>query len=315
MNQLIVEPKDSDPHRWDHQDLLTRLGQDGALLLRNFNWDVEEFCQLCERFPQKFMSYRAGAYQREKFAGKSNLLTVNQGKMPISLHGEMHYKRRKPDFIWFYCETAPIRGGETLVADGKKIFKGLSKSTQQLLRQKPIIYWRSFSPAFWPKVFGTQRQWLVRGFCRIEGMKAHFDSDGYLTTQYQSYAVSKQPDGDFSFINNLLVIVHDSPKLPKAYLDMCTSRVAFGDGTELPEGLIQEIQGVCGEVTFPIEWSRGDVCVIDNRRTMHGRNSIAADCPRKILTRLGSHSRPLLSTRLSKLSISSSPKGVSGSFS
>lgn len=55
----------------------------------------------------------------------------------------------------------------------------------------------------------------------------------------------------------------------------------FGDGSEIPSGYVRHIQEVIWKNISIIPWQKGDVLVIDNKRTSHGRLPYSG--PRSIL--------------------------------
>ncbi len=47
--------------------------------------------------------------------------------------------------------------------------------------------------------------------------------------------------------------------------------VYYGDGSSLEESALEEIRGVLAEAAVHFPWSRGDILMLDNMLTAHGR--------------------------------------------
>ncbi|MGL1446921.1 TauD/TfdA family dioxygenase, partial [Vibrio parahaemolyticus] len=47
--------------------------------------------------------------------------------------------------------------------------------------------------------------------------------------------------------------------------------VVYGDGAPIEDAVLDEIRGVYRDVTFSFPWAQGDVLLLDNMLTAHGR--------------------------------------------
>jgi hypothetical protein len=60
--------------------------------------------------------------------------------------------------------------------------------------------------------------------------------------------------------------------------------ITFGDGTPLDREAVEVATRIGDELSFDLQWRRGDVALVDNYRTMHGRRPFAGT--RKVLASL-----------------------------
>jgi hypothetical protein len=61
--------------------------------------------------------------------------------------------------------------------------------------------------------------------------------------------------------------------------------VYYGDGTEIEDSVIAEICEIYREATVSFAWQKGDILMLDNMLTAHGRNPYVGD--RKIVVAMG----------------------------
>ncbi len=55
------------------------------------------------------------------------------------------------------------------------------------------------------------------------------------------------------------------------------------DGSEIPDDIMSEVKEVSDRLTININWNDNELCMIDNKRMMHGRRAILENEKRDIL--------------------------------
>ena len=93
-------------------------------------------------------------------------------------------------------------------------------------------------------------------------------------------AVRELPDGRRSFFNQMIAAYHgwkDARNDP-------SKSITLGDGTPLDREAVTLAARLADELTFDIPWQTGDVALVDNFVTMHGRRTFAGT--RKVLASL-----------------------------
>ena len=103
--------------------------------------------------------------------------------------------------------------------------------------------------------------------------------DGSLYTEFIIPAAAKtRLSPQIAFANSLLgpSFNYESP------------RIVLDDYTEVPEEVLQDIRHATEKWTENIDWMDGDIAIIDNTRTMHGRRKIV-DANRSLFNTLSFH--------------------------
>jgi hypothetical protein len=93
-------------------------------------------------------------------------------------------------------------------------------------------------------------------------------------------AVRQLPDGRTSFFNQLIAAFQgwkDERNDP-------SKAITFGDGTPLDREAVGVATRLGDELSFNLQWQRGDVALVDNYLTMHGRRAFSGT--RKVLASL-----------------------------
>lgn len=109
---------------------------EGLLLFRGFETNVDIFTQFTNKFSQNFLDYTGGVLKRRVINNNPTVLSVNDFKHELKLHGEMYYQEQRPLMLWFFCNQPAAQDGETIVCDGKRLFEALSQPLKALFTQK-----------------------------------------------------------------------------------------------------------------------------------------------------------------------------------
>lgn len=268
-------------------EVIEQFNTSSLLLFRGFEVDTEDFKKFTELFSTNFVSYVGGAYSREMINGDKTLLSVTGGKLafPVPLHGEMYYRKHRPNIIWFYCASPALKDGETTVCDGIQIYKQLSTSTQELFHEKRLKYIRTYPTDIWQKIYQTDDLSHVETVCKDNDMQLEANSE-QITTHYIAPAIQPSRCGKHQvFINNIL------PVVTQEINGNTSSLVRFEDDAKIPESVINEIKTITEQLIHLVSWQKSDILMIDNTRLMHGRRSFA-DNQRDIYVRLCEASFP-----------------------
>lgn len=253
------------------------------ILFKNQAQDAEAFLAFTELIAKDFVSYKGGAYVREKVKKNNNtLLSVTGGsgmKLAIPMHGEMHYKKIKPPRIWFCCLSAPESNGETTLCDAERLYDILSLEAKTLFNNHKIQYIRTYDEERWQGVFQTTNIEDAIPFFEANEFEYQLDDKNNLTTTYTSQAFHIADNGAYHFINNILPISYQERN------NMPGNIVRLDNGEKIPDSIIDEIIEKADQLTVANPWVKGDVVLIDNFRAMHGRNTITCN-NRNIIVRM-----------------------------
>lgn len=279
---LIFGTPDIDILGLDRQEIVDCFKSSNLLLFRGFEVDTDKFKTFTELLSTNFVSYVGGAYSREMINGDKTLLSVTGGKQhfAVPLHGEMYYRKQKPEIIWFYCASPALKEGETTVCDGRQVYNELSDATRSLLQEKRLKYIRTYPTGVWQKIYQTDDIEILKKVCTENDMQLQVNADFSITTEYTTSAIQVSRCGKYNvFINNILPVVEQESKGSQ------TSIVRLEDYSKLPDEVIDEIKQVSDRLTQLVSWKKGDILMVDNTRLLHGRRSFA-DEQRDIYVRL-----------------------------
>ncbi|MDZ7967398.1 MAG: TauD/TfdA family dioxygenase [Nostoc sp. DedSLP03] len=251
----------------DKEEIISLFKFHGILLFRGFDVDVDIFKEFTNLFSIDFINYAGGAFSRRVINGDETLLSVNDFKSEIKLHGEMYYQQNIPLMLWFFCANPPLEDGETTVCDGREFFHEISSSTKELFNKKKLKFNVWISQYDWQKKYQTDDLNQLEEMCRKNNTHLTVNEDKSILLEYISPAIIPSRCGKYQvFINSLLPTKQLNPKI-----------LNFEDNSEIPEEVVYELNEIAEKITTEISWQKGDILMIDNTRILHGRRSFADD--------------------------------------
>jgi len=268
----------------------------GAILFRGFNVkSAGEFEQVATVIcPDLFTEY--GDLPREAVAGKVYTSTPYPQDMPILLHNESSHMHCWPMRIWFYCSRVAQRGGETPIADCRKIYQMLDRKIRERFERKRIKYVRNYTNGLdvnWRDFFRTDDRAVVEEYCKSAGIEYEWRNGGGLRTSRLSQAVAIHPRSREKVFFNQMQAHHIACLDLSARTSLLSlfkeedlpRNVYYGDGSRIEDTVMQEVGGLYKEVSASFTWQEGDVLLLDNMMVAHGRNPFVG--PRAILVTMG----------------------------
>ncbi|WP_445628375.1 TauD/TfdA family dioxygenase [Nostoc sp. DSM 114167] len=251
----------------DKEEIISLFKANGILLFRGFDVDVDIFKKFTNLLSIDFINYAGGAFSRRVINGDETLLSVNDFKSEIKLHGEMYYQQNIPLMLWFFCANPPLKDGETTVCDGRQFFNEISSSTKELFSKKKLKFTVRISQEDWQKKYQTNDLNQLEKMCQNNNTHLTVNNDKSILLEYISPAIIPSRCGKYQvFINSLLPTKQLSPKI-----------LNFEDDSEIPEEVVSELNEVAEKITTEISWQKGDILMIDNTRILHGRRSFVDD--------------------------------------
>jgi len=287
------------------------LARHGAILFRGFGLrTAEEFHQASSTlFGNGMHDYAGGASPRGQV--RSGVFESTRVPAPFCIpqHHEMSYMPDPPRRLAFFCETAPREGGETPLADSRKIYGLIPEEVRAEFEAKGIRYHRYlYGPRWnlhhrtrnrfirlytsWMHTFSTTDRRVVEEYWAAHGGSVQWDREGGARIASRLRATRPHPEtGEMLWFNHVAVFL-SSPRstgwLPwlgyhLAYPNPLRRpfHAEFGDGTPIRHAQIDAIRGAIDAATVKFHWWRGDLLLVDNFLVTHGRRPFRG--PRKIL--------------------------------
>ena len=279
------------------QSVLEKLQTTGAILFRGFDLlSIESFEQVLTNLSGELVDYSYRSTPRNVVSGKIYTSTHYPAHQTIALHNEMSYSRQWPMIIGFFCVQPAGEGGETPLADSRRVFAQIDPEISEEFIRKQVMYVRNYDDGAldlsWREVFQTDSRAEVERYCTKAGMQVQWNGDKQLRTSQVCQAVVQHPlTGEMVWFNqahlfHVSSLEHDVRKLLQSTAGGNEPRNAFfGDGSEIDEAMLDHIRSVYEneKVTFP--WQRGDVLILDNILKAHGRKPYRG--PRQIVVGMG----------------------------
>ena len=281
----------------EHRERLdAELLEHGAILFRGFEVrsaaDFEGFAEsLC---PELFGEYED--LPHEKDGRNIYRSTPYPADKTILFHNESSHLHRWPRKQWFCCLQPSRQRGETPIVDCREMYRRLDPEIRDAFEARGLLYVRNFVEGFdvsWQEFFATDERATVEDYCRRAGFDCEWPQGDRLRIRRRSAAVVRHPaSGEKSFFNQ--VQLHHAaclePDARRSLLDTfgeegLPRHVYFGDGSPIPDAVMERVSELYWQLAVQFPWQRGDVLMLDNMIMAHARNPYVGE--RKILVAMG----------------------------
>ncbi len=298
---LVIEPASDglNGEEWamdNRQVITTKLGQHGAILFRNFGLNsIAKFEQFVEALcPDAIANY--GDLPKEKGHEKIYAATPYPAEKAILFHNESSHLHQWPMKQFFFCVKAAETGGETPIVDCRKIYQRLDPEIREKFQKKGLSYVRNFIEGLdvsWQDFFKTKERSVVEEYCQQAAIDWEWKDGNILTTRKSSLAVAKHPQTQETVFFNQIQLHHISC-LERQELDSLRTlyqeedlprNVYYGDGSPIPAETMASICQLYQETAVTFPWQEGDLLMLDNMLTAHGRYPFTGT--RKIVVAMG----------------------------
>jgi alpha-ketoglutarate-dependent taurine dioxygenase len=286
-----------DEHRAELDALLL---EHGGLIFRGSPIATSaEFSQFAQLLGPYGGDYSGGASARSKIVGNVMEATRLAKEIKIPLHQEMCYLRDYPGRIAFFCVTPAAKGGETIIADMRRFTKELPEAIRRKLESVGISVVRNFAAPSedgrehaedhpdqrsWKFAFYTDTRDAVEATCASKGMQVIWNGDGSLTVRNTFAAFTRHPvTGELLYRNSAHVDpgAGFSASLPDERRQRVEAMLArqelrtgyyFGDGSPISPSESAQLRALFDKLELSWTWRPGDIMLLDNLLTAHGRN-------------------------------------------
>lgn len=261
----------------------TYLLKHGGILFRNFNISsLEVFEQFVIACSDELLLYGEPTSPRTQIKNNVYTSTDYPADQSIFLHNENSYRHTWPLKIFFFCLEPSAQGGETPIADCRKVFERIDPKIRQRFIEKGWMLVRNFSDRLsfkWQSVFQTEDKSAVEAYCREAGIETEWRGDRLRTRQVR-LAVAQHPvTGEMVWFNHA-AFFHVStlePSMRKVLLaelkeDDLPNNTYYGDGSPIELSIIEEVREAYRRETVSFPWQEGDILMLDNMLIAHGRN-------------------------------------------
>jgi Taurine catabolism dioxygenase TauD, TfdA family len=268
------------------EEIEKALAINGAVMLSGANIPShEEFSRMLREISSQSMSYAGGNSPRTAIADGIYTSTEYSASEEITLHNELSYSRSWPKRLFFWCSHPASAGGGTSLADGRKVVRRLPRDlvaefTERELRYVHVMHGGRGFGRSWQQVFETTDRAIAED--RINEIAAGWEwRNGSLRVEYQSQATTHHyVTGEMVWFNqadqwHFSNLDEDARKDLSALIAPSDfpHQVTFGDGGQISSAQLDIIRDALAAEKYGAPWVGGNVLIIDNEMSMHGRES------------------------------------------
>jgi alpha-ketoglutarate-dependent taurine dioxygenase len=275
----------------------------GGVLLRGFHGvDSNGFHAFARALTGELLAYDFASTPRTKIDDGLYTSTEYPRDQWIPQHNEQSYTTSWPMKIWFYCDKAADRGGETPVTDSRAIYRRINPDIRARFSRHGLLYVRNYTEGLdlrWQDVFRTSEKDRVEALCRQRGVDCEWFGDGALRTRQLCQSEAIHPKTGEPVWFNQAHLFHVSalhPDVREALLEIVPKEelprnVYYGDGQPIENSALDEIRAQFDAEMLRFAWQAGDVLLLDNMLMAHGRAPFEGQ--RRVLVAMGQpHSSP-----------------------
>jgi alpha-ketoglutarate-dependent taurine dioxygenase len=265
----------------------------GAVLFRGFSVDsVEKFDTFVRTGSDKPMKYVERSSPRSQLGQFVYTSTDYPARRSIFLHNEHSYAGTFPLRLFFCCQTPANSGGQTPMADCRRVLRRIPAEIQQRFHRKRWMYVRNFSLGIglpWTTAFQTQNRCDVEEYCINSRIEFEWKTNDELQTRQVRSAIARHPrTGEEVWFNHVAFFHLSTLEEPTRSLllqnfavETLPNNTYYGDGTPIDDATLDIVREAYRQETISFDWQRGDAVVVDNMLVAHSRTPYTGE--RRIL--------------------------------
>jgi alpha-ketoglutarate-dependent taurine dioxygenase len=255
-----------------------------ALLFRGFGISTpERFAQLVAATSEgEPLEYRDRSTPRTTVSTGVYVSTIYPEDQRIHMHNEGTYWARFARKLYFCCLEASAEGGETPIADVRRVFERIDPAVRQPFVDRQVMYVRNYNDGLglpWQDVFQTPDRDEVEAYCRANAIECEWKDGDRLRTRQIRPAVRYHPvTGEAVWFNHAAFfhVTSQEPEMRQALLaefkeEDLPYNTYYGDGGPIDPAAVEQIRRAYEQEKVYFPWQNGDVLLLDNLSVAHGR--------------------------------------------
>ncbi|HWJ49517.1 MAG TPA: TauD/TfdA family dioxygenase [Solirubrobacteraceae bacterium] len=277
------------------EDVEGHLDRHGAILFRGFPLvGAEDFEAVASTIAgDLFAEY--GDLPPEETGQKIYHSTPYPPDKMILFHNESSHFSSWPLRQFFFCVVPSQAQGETPLLDCREVYQKLDREIVEAFESKDLMYVRNFSEGVdvpWQDFFHTDDRAAVEETCAKAGMTCEWTELGLRVRQLAKGVRTHPRTGEKLFFNQVqlhhVACLDEETRtaLRQLFADEDLPRnVYYGDGTPIPDEVMDRIGELYEELCVEAPWEAGDLIALDNMITAHARRPFVGE--RKIIVAMG----------------------------
>jgi alpha-ketoglutarate-dependent taurine dioxygenase len=281
--------------RVDRDAVRSVVAEQGAMRIRGLGLrDVAEAEAVFRQLGDLMTETEAFA-PRSRYAPGVYSATKWPSNQPMCVHHELSYASEVPSLMLFACLVAPTSGGATPLADGAGVLDALPQDLVERFERHGWLLVRNYNDDIGATVadaFGTTDRGAVERYCRANAIDFEWRDGGGLRTRQRRSAVVRHPlsgrrcwFNQIAFLSEWTLTAELREYLVEVYgADGLPFNTLFGNGDPIGSDIVETINETYEAHTVREPWQAGDLLIVDNIRTAHGRE--AFEGPREVVVAL-----------------------------
>jgi hypothetical protein len=238
--------------------ILALLLGNGGILFRGFRLgggpELERFIRV---LADDLLDYTYRSTPRTAVGGKIYTSTEYPADQSIPMHNEMSYASSWPRKICFFSMQVAATGGETPLADSRKVLARIAAPICRRFVERGVMYVRNYGGGLdlpWQDVFQTRDRAAVEAYCRRHGIDLEWRGEQQLRTRQVCQATARHPQTAEELWFNQAHLFHSS-SLDAALRELLLREVGeqglprhayYGDGSPIEEEALREVRNAYG---------------------------------------------------------------------
>ncbi|UFR01707.1 TauD/TfdA family dioxygenase [Streptomyces sp. Go40/10] len=286
----VDPPQDAAAWAAEYRDALrAQVTEHGALLVRGLGLkDPDQVGAVFARLAGELLPEREAFAPREAHGAGLYSSTPWPANQPMCMHHELSYPLQVPGLLLLACLTAPEDGGATAVADATEVLDALPAELTERFEREGWLLTRTYNDeigASLAESFGTDDRDAIERYCRANAIDTRWQGDGSLHTEQRRCAVVRHPltgrrcwFNQIAFLNEWTLAPEVREYLVDEYgAERLPFNTRYGDGSPIPEDVVQRINTVYEQHTRREPWQAGDLMLLDNIGTAHSREPFTGE--------------------------------------
>lgn len=284
-----------------NRDMLRALlDKHGALLFRDFPiYNARDFSAAVKTLLQREpVDYQCGEGSRTRVTQGVYTSTEAAPEFHIPLHHELPLTDSPLTYIALFCEIEPLPGtGQTLLASTENV-------SQRILQQPAIwdqydgkilkytsrhppqgSFFCAVNPTHkpWQEVFDTEDPQVAEAICREKGFEYQWLGKWLEVVRWAPAIRGPDEHFDHPYWFNEADLYHANPRIRGCWLNHLLANllyivpstrpyeVEFDDGSPISRDSLYTIYDILDDETIRVDWQRGDLLILNNIKTLHGK--------------------------------------------